>query len=508
MDPVGDLDSRQQALKPIQTKRSGAREVGDGKKPEDIKEEEGEALSPVGRIFHETCFNVYVIAIAGCKTRINVDVVKANLEHSLLKHPRFSSLQVKDVKKDGGMKWVPTKVDLDKHIIIPSLHHTISSPDKMVEDYISNLSKTYIDYSKPLWELHILNIKTSDAESVAVFRIHHSLGDGMSLMSLVLACSRQISNPKALPTLPAKKTSNPDPVKSGRIWWTIRLVWNTIIDVLMFLATTLFLKDTMTPLSNGWKKGGGHVPRRFVYRTVSLDDIKQIKNGMKTTINDVVMGVSLAGLSRYLNRRYGETKEDKGATEKKNNLPKNIRLRATLMMNIRPSPGLHALAEMMEKGSKAKWGNWIGSMLLPFAIALYDDPLDYVRQTKATIDRKKHSHEAIFTCFIIKTVLKLFGAKVAAFLYRRVMNHTTICFSNVVGPMEEIGFYGHPMAFLAPSVYGQPQGLMIHFQSYINKMTFVLSVDEEIIPDPNQLCDDLEESLKFIKDAVIARGLV
>ena len=59
MEPVGDLDSRQQALKPIQTKRSAAREVeGDGKKPEDIKEEEGEALSPVGRIFHETCFNV------------------------------------------------------------------------------------------------------------------------------------------------------------------------------------------------------------------------------------------------------------------------------------------------------------------------------------------------------------------------------------------------------------------------------------------------------------------
>ncbi|KAJ9681199.1 hypothetical protein PVL29_020193 [Vitis rotundifolia] len=440
MEPVGDQDSRRQALRPIQTKRSAAREVeGDGKNPEDIKEEEeGEALSPVGRIFHETCFNVYVIAIAGCKTRINVDVVKANLEHTLLKHPRFSSLQVKDVKKDGGMKWVPTKVDLDKQIIIPSLHHTISSPDKMVEDYISNLSKTYIDYSKPLWELHILNIKTSDAESVAVFRIHHSLGDGMSLMSLVLACSRQISNPKALPTLPVKKTSNPDPVNSGRIWWTIRLVWNTIIDVLMFLATTLFLKDTMTPLSNGWKKGGGHVPRRFVYRTVSLDDIKLIKNGMKTTINDVVMGVSLAGLSRYLNRRYGETKEDKGATQKKNNLPKNIRLRATVIMNIRPSPGIH----------------------------------------------------------------------VAAFLYHRVMNHTTICFSNVVGPMEEIGFYGHPMAFLAPSVYGQPHGLMIHFQSYINKMTFVLSVDEEIIPDPNRLCDDLEESLKFIKDAVIARGLV
>ena len=67
---------------------------------------------------------------------------------------------------------------------------------------------------------------------------------------------------------------------------------------------------------------------------------------------------------------------------------------------------------MMEKESKVKGGNWIGCMLLLFAIALYDDPLNYIRQTKATIDRKKRYHEAIFTFFIIKMVLKLFGAKV------------------------------------------------------------------------------------------------
>ena len=67
---------------------------------------------------------------------------------------------------------------------------------------------------------------------------------------------------------------------------------------------------------------------------------------------------------------------------------------------------------MMEKGSKAKWGNKIGFVLLPFNIALQDDPLDYVRQIKAAIDRKKHSHEAMLTFFIIKMVLKLFGTKV------------------------------------------------------------------------------------------------
>ena len=40
---------------------------------------------------------------------------------------------------------------------------------------------------------------------------------------------------------------------------------------------------------------------------------------------------------------------------------------------------------------------------------------------------------------------------------------------------------------------------MIHVVSYTDKVTFVLSVDEETIPDPHKLCDDLQESLDIIK---------
>lgn len=507
MESVNDLDSKQQALKPIRTKIAGGEEES-GKKPYDIEEEEEEPLSPAARIFHEPNFNVYIIAIMGWKTKMDLQVVKAHFLRTLLKHPRFSSLQVKDDDKGGAMRWVRTKVDLDKHIIMPDLDQKTESADKLVEDYISDLSKTSMDLSKPLWEFHILNIKTSDAESLGVFRIHHSLGDGVSLMSLVLACTRQVSDSEALPTLPVQKSSNPNPVKSGGVWSLIKMVWYTFVDVLMFIATALFLKDTVTPLTRHRKKGVGSGSRRFAYRTVSFDDIKLVKNAMNTTINDVVMGVSLAGLSQYLNRRYGEAEGEAVATQKKNNIPENIRLRATLLVNIRPSPGIHALADMMEKGTKAKWGNCIGSVLLPFAIALRDDPLDYVRQAKATIDRKKQSQEAGYTFLIVKLVLKLFGIKAAAFLFHRVPNHTTLCFSNIVGPIEEIGFNGHPLAFIAPSCYGQPHGLMVHFQSYTNKMTFILSVDEATIPDPHQLCDDIEESLKLMKDAVIARGIV
>lgn len=74
---------------------------------------------------------------------------------------------------------------------------------------------------------------------------------------------------------------------------------------------------------------------------------------------------------------------------------------------------MKALSDMMEKDTEAKWGNWIGYVLLPFTIGLREDPLDYVRQAKATIDRKKHSFEAIFTFTVAELVLKIFGIKVS-----------------------------------------------------------------------------------------------
>ena len=77
-----------------------------------------------------------------------------------------------------------------------------------------------------------------------------------------------------------------------------------------------------------------------------------------------------------------------------------------------------ALANMMEKGSKTRWGNLIGYILLPFTIALQDNPLDHVRKAKATIDRKKRSLESICTFLGAVLVLRTFGVKVQTYLFK------------------------------------------------------------------------------------------
>ncbi|RVX09837.1 O-acyltransferase WSD1 [Vitis vinifera] len=167
-------------------------------------QEDHQPLSPMARLFHEPDCDLYVIGMIGTKTRIDPDVFKANL--------------VMEEEKGGETKWVPTKVDLENHVIVPDMCSDMeTSSDKYVEDYICNLTKTTLDFSKPLWDLHLLNVKTSDAEAVAVFRIHHSLGDGTSLMSLLLACTRRASDPMALPSVPMMKKSKSS-AGSGR-WW-------------------------------------------------------------------------------------------------------------------------------------------------------------------------------------------------------------------------------------------------------------------------------------------------
>lgn len=42
-----------------------------------------------------------------------------------------------------------------------------------------------------------------------------------------------------------------------------------------------------------------------------------------------------------------------------------------------------------------------------------------------------------------------------------------MAFSNVPGPVEEISFYGHPVAFIAPSVYGHPHVSLNFLQSLL-----------------------------------------
>ncbi|KDP45600.1 hypothetical protein JCGZ_17207 [Jatropha curcas] len=137
----------------------------------------------------------------------------------------------------------------------------------------------------------------------------HSLGDGFSLISLLLSSARKVSDPEATPSFPVKKKKEKYEEQNNlsylrKFWLMFRFYWNSMVDVIMLIATLLFFKDTKTPISNS-TCGGGSSGKRIVYKIASLDDIKLVKNATNSTVNDVIMAVLQASLSRYLNRLYG-----------------------------------------------------------------------------------------------------------------------------------------------------------------------------------------------------------
>ncbi|KAF2569173.1 hypothetical protein F2Q68_00027144 [Brassica cretica] len=113
------------------------------------------------------------------------------------------------------------------------------------------------------------------------------------------------------------------------------------------------------------------------------------------TINDVLLGVTQAALSRYLN-----------------NFPGKIRLTAGVFVNLMPDTGIQPLADMMAKNSKCRWENYFSSISFPISICLEADPLVYLSKAKSAMDRKKHSLLPALAFSSTEFIFNTFGAKV------------------------------------------------------------------------------------------------
>ncbi|KAM0915679.1 hypothetical protein ACQ4PT_010683 [Festuca glaucescens] len=207
--------------------------------------------------------------------------------------------QVMDESRGGKPRWVRTKVDLDDHIIVPRIDPAAveCDPDKAVEDYVASLSMLPMDRRRPLWEFHLLDFPTSEATSTMVLRLHHSIGDGMSLMTLYVASSRSTADPARLPTMPPPPRRTGEiyqlqprpPLSSGKalLAWVLSylvLAWHTLVDCVLLAATILFLSDprTMFVRSDGGLQAQHR--KRFIHRNLSLDDVKLIKTAVKCAL--------------------------------------------------------------------------------------------------------------------------------------------------------------------------------------------------------------------------------
>ncbi|KAI3895945.1 hypothetical protein MKW98_025736 [Papaver atlanticum] len=468
--------------------------------------EKEEPVTPAGRLFLQEEMNTVINCVIGLKHPIDEDTIKTEMKNSImLQHSRFRSILVKD--KEGREYWeTRTDLNIDKHIfLVKDIEKIYGQGDDcknddtmLVNSYLADFSvSTPLDIHKPLWELHLLK-----EQKCVILRVHHALGDGISLMSLVLAMCRKVDHPDELPTIPtssSKKENNKSTSKSGvreKVWKLLMAIWCTTVYAMELLLRTLFVKDAETKLSGG--SGVELWPRKAATARFKMDDMKSVKNTMaNTTINDVLFGVISAGLSRYLD--YHKPSNSK--------LQEGLRITGLGMVNLRNQPGLQDMSELVKnKPLSSWWGNKFGFILLPIYHHknVDNDPLQYVKRAKAMLDKKKLSLEAHFSYTFGNLVMSLLGPKAAMLLNYRVVCNTSFTISNVVCPQEEIMFGGNPITSFRVTSTSLPHALTMHMVSYAGNAELQILVAKDIIPDPQFLAKCFEDALLEMKDVCTA----
>ncbi|TKY65202.1 O-acyltransferase WSD1 [Spatholobus suberectus] len=318
------------------------------------KEEQAEPVSPVGQYFNSSVLCIYVIGVLEFEVPIDDLQTFALLKDVFLPiNPRFSSIMVQD--KDGEKRWKQVDVNLKDHVNIPIFPEgkTVESYDKYFHDYLSSIAMEQLPQSRPLWEIHIINYPTRNASSSVIFKLHHALGDGYSLMGALLSCLQRADDPSLPLSFPSLKQSKPESSTKSfcrNFSWMLSSAFNTVSDFGWSILKSSIISDDRTPIRSG-DEGADFYPISISSMTFSIDHIKDIKSRLGVTINDVVTGIVFYGTRLYM--------QDMDSKSKTSNST------ALVLLNTRNIEGYQSINDMLNTKAKGPWGNRITFLHVP-----------------------------------------------------------------------------------------------------------------------------------------------
>lgn len=155
--------------------------------------------------------------------------------------------------------------------------------DEHLEEYVRNIAMQPLSRSRPLWEIHVIKYKTSNAAATLIFKLHQALGDGYSLIGALLSTLKRADNPSLPLTFPSRqststsKRNNPN----GGILKRATKVFSGIVDTVRDFGSFLLRgEDDKSPIRSG-DEGVEFQQLEYTTLTFSLDQIKQVKDILK-----------------------------------------------------------------------------------------------------------------------------------------------------------------------------------------------------------------------------------
>ncbi|KAM7270792.1 hypothetical protein ACFE04_030006 [Oxalis oulophora] len=458
------------------------------------EEELSEPVSPTGQYFNSSVLSISVVGVLESEIPIDDSSTFTLLQNVFLPiNPRFSSIMVRD--ENGKSIWKKVEVNPNDHIKVPKFPPGLSreSYDTYFNEYLSKVAHQKLSLTKPLWEIHVMKYPTLNCEGSLIFKLHHALGDGFSLMGALLSCLKRADDPSlplTFPPLHFGANFNKEKNIFRALHSRVCLLWNTLSDFGFSFLKSSVLEDDRTAIRSG-DVGVEFKPIEITTMVFSLDKIKQIKTKLgvfpiptkheafknqQLTINDVIAGIIFLG-----NRLYMKEDSNKEST-------------ALVLLNTRIIDGYKTVQDMVKPKSDSSWGNQFGFLHVSLPKLTYDNninnngnkvndynPLEFVWKAQEIIKRQKTSLAVPLTGRLLEAFRKFRGPEATAKYIHSTLKNSSMTISNMIGPLEKLALEQHPCKGMYFMVVGVPQSLTITMVSYVGKLRVAIGTEKGFI---------------------------
>lgn len=417
----------------------------------------------------------------------DINMLKTHIKSRLHLVPRYRQRLVWAPFQAGRPFWVDDpEFNLSYHVRASAL--PAPGNDEQLERMCARIFSQRLDRQKPLWEMWVVDGLAGNRFAM-ILKTHHSVVDGIAgvdvgTVLLGIEPTTKIDesqpwHPSPLPTTGemlekgVREASQAPMAIAKRAYNLVRDQDSARAELSEFLggatkAVSELIDDApRTPLN-----GPITQHRRFRLVRNSVDDFKQIKKLLDTTLNDVVLAVTSDALGRWLRYRYFPTD--------------GLKLRALVPVSTRPKK---------RRGEDTHTGNDLLAMrgYLPVEEM---DTLKRLSYVKNSMDGLKRSNQAVAADAL--TAVQNFAPPTVLAQASR-LNFSTRIFNllvtNVPGPQLPLYLLDRQMidAFPIPFL-AENHRVAIAVLSYNGRLNFGILADYDAVPDVQVIADGISDA--------------
>ena len=426
---------------------------------------------------------------------LDIDRIRRLVEIGIQRVPRYRQ-RLATIPFFGYPAWV----DDDRFNVHYHVRHVRlpgRGDERVLKRLTGRIMSQQLDRGKPLWELWV--VEGVEGNRLALItKAHHCMIDGVGSVELTGAFMRQTAEFERELAKPVKWLPRPVPTPAQLLAGELQRRAAEPFEAMSALRRAL--GDPLGSLGSmrnalggiGEAIGAGALPasptplnvdigphRRFDWLEMDLSAVKNVKNQLGGTLNDIVLAVVAGALRHFLHGRGLRTD--------------HLDFRAMIPVNVRT------------EDERESMGNRVAMMVAQLPLA-ERDPRQRLRRVIETTRELKQSRQALGVRALEEisdwTVTTLFSAFVRLSTMSRPYN---VVVTNVPGPQVPIYFLGAPMRSVYPLVpLNANQALGIALFSYNAGLFWGFNADWDAVPDLHELVEAIRTEFDRLREAAAA----